>query len=58
MLLPQSLLRAERADLETFEVVRYGCCYELTADVLAHRFGIRLPPVPPGHIGNLIGRRL
>lgn len=45
-------------DLETFDVVRYGSCFELIADVLSRHFDIRLPPPPPGHIGNLIGHRL
>ena len=42
-------------DLETFEVVRYGACFELIADALKRRFGIELPPPPPGHIRDLIG---
>ena len=33
-------------DLETFEVVRHGGCFELIADALQHRFGITLPPPP------------
>ena len=41
-------------DLETFEVVRYGACFELIADVLKRRFGIALAPPPPGHIRNLL----
>ena len=43
-------------NLETFEVVRYGACFELIADVLGRRFGISLPPPPPGHLRNLIDR--
>ena len=42
-------------DLETFEVVRYGACFELIADALKRGFGIELPPPPPGHIRDLIG---
>ena len=42
-------------DLETFEVVRYGACFELIADTLKRRFGITLPPPPPGHIRDLVG---
>ena len=34
-------------DLETFEVVRHGACFELIADVLKRRFGIGLPPPAP-----------
>ena len=41
-------------DLETFEVVRYGACFELIADALKRRFGIALAPPPPGHIRTLI----
>ena len=33
-------------DLETFEVVRFGACYELIADVLRRHFSIDLPPPP------------
>ena len=42
-------------DLETFEVVRYGTCFELIADALKRRFGIELPPPPPGRICDLVG---
>ena len=42
-------------DLETFEVVRHGACFELIADVLKRRFGIRLPPPATGHLRTLIG---
>ena len=45
-------------DLETFEVVRYGSCFELVADILKRHFNIELPPPPPGHILNLVGDRL
>ena len=45
-------------DLETFEVVRYGSCFELIADILARHFEIRLPPPPPGALLDLIGHRL
>ena len=45
-------------DLETFQVVRYGACFELIADVLIRHFDIHLPPPPQGHIFNLIGDQL
>lgn len=35
-------------DLETFEVVRHGACFELIADVLRRHFDIQLPPPPTG----------
>ena len=31
----------------TLEVVRFGSCYELIADILRRHFGIELPPAPP-----------
>jgi tRNA A37 threonylcarbamoyladenosine synthetase subunit TsaC/SUA5/YrdC len=34
-------------DLSSLEVVRYGACFELIADVIARHFGITLKP-PPG----------
>lgn len=34
-------------NVETLEVVRFGACYELIADVVARHFGTRLPD-PPG----------
>lgn len=45
-------------NLVTFEVVRYGACFELIADVLARHFDLRLPPPPDGHLLNLVGHRL
>lgn len=33
-------------DVETCEVVRYGSCFELIADVLKRQFAIELPPPP------------
>ena len=56
MPIPLHLYRASSTllNLETFEVVRYGACFELIADVLERRFGISLPPPPPGHIRTLI----
>lgn len=45
-------------DLQTFEVVRYGSCFELIADVLQRHFNIKLPPPPAGHILKLIEHRL
>ena len=35
-------------DLETFQVVRYGACFELIADVLRRHFNIHLPSPPSG----------
>ncbi len=57
---PYHLYRASSTllDLERFEVVRYGACFELIADVLARHFAIALPPPPPGHLRDLIGDRL
>ena len=45
-------------DLMTLEVVRYGSCFELIADVLKRHFSIDLPPPPPGHILDLVKHRL
>jgi len=45
-------------DLQTLEVVRYGSCFELIADILARHFGVALPAPPPGHILDLVGHRL
>ena len=42
-------------NLETFGVVRYGACFELIADALERRFGVALPPPPPGHVRDLLG---
>ena len=42
-------------DLQTFEVVRHGACFEIIADALKRRFGIELPPPPPGRIRDLVG---
>lgn len=33
-------------DLDTFEVVRYGACYELITDILARHYDLHLPPPP------------
>ena len=33
-------------DVTTLEVVRFGSCYELIADILRRHFGIELPPAP------------
>ncbi len=41
-------------DLETFEVVRYGACFELIADILARNFGVALPPPPAGRIADIV----
>ena len=35
-------------DLKTFEVHRYGACFDQIADVLRRHFGIVLPPNPGG----------
>jgi len=45
-------------DLQTLEVVRYGSCFELIADILVRHFDVVLPPPPPGHILDLVGHRL
>lgn len=42
-------------DLETLEVVRFGACYELIADILHRHFRVTLPPPGPEHLRNLIG---
>jgi tRNA A37 threonylcarbamoyladenosine synthetase subunit TsaC/SUA5/YrdC len=33
-------------NVETFEVVRFGSCYENIADILKRHFGVKLPPKP------------
>jgi tRNA A37 threonylcarbamoyladenosine synthetase subunit TsaC/SUA5/YrdC len=33
-------------DIETFEVVRFGSCYENIADIVQRHFGVTLPPKP------------
>lgn len=33
-------------DLESLEVLRYGACFELIADVVLRHFGVTLPPPP------------
>ncbi len=57
---PYHLYRASSTllDLESLEVVRYGACFELIADIVKRHFDIALPPPPPGHIRDLIGDRL
>jgi hypothetical protein len=40
--------------METFEVVRYGSCFELIQDILRRHFDIELPPPPPGHLQDLL----
>ena len=40
-------------NLETLEVVRFGACYELIADVVARYFSVELPPPPPGRIADI-----
>jgi len=45
-------------NLETMEVVRYGSCFELIADILLRHFDVELPPPPAGHILNLVEHRL
>ncbi|MEM9050143.1 MAG: Sua5/YciO/YrdC/YwlC family protein [Pseudomonadota bacterium] len=42
-------------DLGTLEVVRYGACYELIADILRRHFSVALPPPPEGPLRKLIG---
>jgi len=34
-------------DLSTYEVVRYGSCFEIIADILQRQFDIQLPPPTP-----------
>ena len=34
-------------NVETLEVVRFGCCYENISDILKRHFNIDLPPRPP-----------
>ena len=41
-------------DLRTLEVVRFGACYELIAEVLARHFDVDLPPPPEGHLRSLL----
>ena len=43
-------------NLATFEVVRFGSCYELIADLLARHFSIDLPPPPPGQLRDLLSQ--
>ncbi len=45
-------------DLKTLDVVRYGSCFELIADILKRHFKIELPPPPPGYLHTLIADRL
>lgn len=33
-------------NVETFEVVRFGSCYENIADILRRHFKVQLPPKP------------
>lgn len=40
-------------NLETFEVVRFGACYELIADAMARYFSVELPAPPPGRIADI-----
>lgn len=42
-------------DIETLEVVRFGACYELIADILHRHFGVTLPQPGPEHLRNLVG---
>ncbi|MGI9356530.1 MAG: Sua5/YciO/YrdC/YwlC family protein [Rhizobiaceae bacterium] len=42
-------------DLNTLDVIRFGACYELIADIIARHFGVVLPPPPPGYLKDLIG---
>ncbi|MEL6235274.1 MAG: Sua5/YciO/YrdC/YwlC family protein [Pseudomonadota bacterium] len=41
-------------DLETLQVIRFGSCYELIADIVARHFGVELPPPPQGHLRDLV----
>ncbi len=40
-------------NLETLEVVRFGSCYELIADILRRHFSISLPAPPEGTLRDL-----
>ncbi len=42
-------------DLTTLEVVRYGACYELIADILRRHFDVALPRPKPQHLQDLVG---
>ena len=42
-------------DLTTCQVVRFGSCYELIADILKRHFNVTLPPPEPPHLQKLIG---
>lgn len=42
-------------NLQTLEVVRFGACYELIAEILERHFQTRLPVPPAGHLRQLIG---
>ena len=43
-------------DLTTLQVVRFGACYEVIADILQRHFGVALPPPPVPHLQTLIGK--
>jgi len=45
-------------NVQTLEVVRYGSCFELIADILKRHIDIDLPPPPEGYMHDLIGDRL
>lgn len=42
-------------DLNTLEVIRFGSCYELIADILLRHFNVTLPAPEPEHLRRLIG---
>ena len=39
-------------NVETLEVVRYGCCYENIADILKRHFDIDMPPRPNNELSR------
>ena len=39
-------------NVETLEVVRYGACFEVIADVISRHFGVKLPPPKDGPVAR------
>lgn len=40
-------------NVQTLEVIRFGSCYELIADILRRDFNLTLPAPPEGHVRNM-----